>query len=331
MRTYATEYSHTIAHGAVTNSAFDPLTASDQELNDANLPPRPSADAHQHALLAWQKAVTTKSDRIIPHLQESGIKHTPHKLSSQSVDHTAMTSTNWSGYALQKPTTPFLTIAGDWTITNVKPPTLTSTCPGGGYAISSTWIGIDGITSPDVFQAGVDNAVYCSNFINQTQTQVWYEWYPNPATVITNISASPGDSVFVQIWATSTTVGHMYFINYTTNKSISITFNAPAGTTLKGDSAEWIVEVPEVSTTPTSKTFVPATLPNFGQQFMTDAYAALKDPTNGNIVPTTGMTIGATGNSTLTSINLVDSTHTKVLNSVSSLGISSMLFQETIQ
>ena len=55
------------------------------------------------------------------------------------------------------------------------------------------------------------------------------------------------DEMFVEVWDTSPTVGHAYLVNFTTQQSVSFTFDAPAGTQLVGNSAEWIVERPGIS------------------------------------------------------------------------------------
>jgi hypothetical protein len=49
------------------------------------------------------------------------------------------------------------------------------------------------------------------------------------------------------VWNSSPTAGHAYLVNFTANVKVSIAFSAPAGTTLQGNSVEWIVERPEVN------------------------------------------------------------------------------------
>ncbi len=330
-RLHATTLAGTYAYGAP-DTSFDPLSATANELNDAGLPPRPAATADSRAQSAWINAVTAKVDRVIPELRQSSIQHGRHRDQSASAvlpaqANTTATSTNWSGYALQKPAHPFMAIAGDWIVPDAVAPRKTTTCPG-NYAIASTWVGLDGITSSDVFQAGTDSAAYCSPYYTRNVTQAWYEWYPANAVTISNLTINPGDSVFVQIWATSSTQGRLYFVNFTTAKSVSLTFSAPSGTTLAGDSAEWIVEVPSVSTDGT--TFQTAALPNFAQAFVTDAFAASADPSDGTVVPSSGLSPGAPGSATPVAITMVDKNR-NVRNSVVNLGSSSLYFQETPQ
>ena len=55
----------------------------------------------------------------------------------------------------------------------------------------------------------------------------------------------PGDLVFVEVWNVSSTVGYAYFYN-STQQVAEYQLTAPGGTTLQGNSIEWIVERPGV-------------------------------------------------------------------------------------
>ena len=65
--------------------------------------------------------------------------------------------------------------------------------------------------------------------------------------MITNFAVYPGDDIEVQIVAYSGTVGAAYITDETSQQSVAISFDAPAGTQLVGNSAEWIVERPSLS------------------------------------------------------------------------------------
>jgi hypothetical protein len=64
---------------------------------------------------------------------------------------------------------------------------------------------------------------------------------------ITNFPIGPGEEVFCEVWNTSPTVGHAFFVDYSRNTSIVVTFSAPQNTRLVGNCAEWIVERPGLS------------------------------------------------------------------------------------
>jgi len=50
----------------------------------------------------------------------------------------------------------------------------------------------------------------------------------------------------VEVWNTNATVGNAYLLNVTRQRAVALTFKAPSGTTLVGNSAEWVVERPGI-------------------------------------------------------------------------------------
>ena len=113
-----------------------------------------------------------------------------------------------------------------------------------GWVYSSQWVGIDGFDSPDLLQAGTEADAYLLGSIQTSFYAAWIEWYPFPSFQVSNFVVAPGDEMFVEVWNSSPTVGNAYLVDVTTQQSVSLTFNAPDGTTLVGNSAEWIVERP---------------------------------------------------------------------------------------
>jgi hypothetical protein len=247
-----------------TPAGFDPLKATAQQLDAAGLPPRPDAQLNRKAFASWQRAVTTQTRRIMPSLVQTDIKHGPHKPAAGANG----TSTNWSGYALVNSQTSrtnasFYFLIADYVVPVAEQAFGACT---GSYDYSSSWIGIDGYNSSDVLQAGTEADAYCSGTTKAAYYAAWYEWYPFSEVRIGSFPVSPGDDMFVEVWSTSATVGHAYIVNYNTNQTVDLTFNAPSGTTLKGNSAEWVVERPSVGGSL-------ATLTNYIQDFFEDAYA----------------------------------------------------------
>src|SRR6185437_516090 len=59
-----------------------------------------------------------------------------------------------------------------------------------------------------------------------------------------NFPVHAGDWITDVVFSTSPTVGNILMINNSTQKEFSLQFSAPSGTTLRGDSVEWIVERP---------------------------------------------------------------------------------------
>jgi hypothetical protein len=116
----------------------------------------------------------------------------------------------------------------------------------GGWDYSSQWPGIDGNGSGDVLQAGVEVDAYCSGGTTASFYSVWIEWFPFNETRVSSPAIHPGDLVFVEVWNVSSTVGYAYFYNYSTQQVAEYQLTAPGGTTLQGNSIEWIVERPGV-------------------------------------------------------------------------------------
>ena len=178
------------------------------------------------------------------------------------------TSYNWSGYALVNSQTSRTAASFYYLIADYVVPVAEQAygvCTG-GWDYSSSWIGIDGYGSSDVLQAGTESDAYCSGATTSTYYAAWYEWYPNYEIRIGGFPVAAGDDMFVEVWSTSATVGHAYMVNYQTNQVVNLTFNAPSGTTLKGNSAEWVVERPGVGGSLSNLT-------NYIQDFFEDAYA----------------------------------------------------------
>jgi hypothetical protein len=245
-------------------AGFDALKASPQQLEAAGLPPRPDAQLNRKAFASWQRAVTTQTRRVMPALAQTDIKHGPHKAAAGANG----TSSNWSGYVLLNSQTSrtaasFYFLIADYVVPVAEQAFGACT---GGWDYSSSWIGIDGYNSNDVLQAGTESDAYCSGSTTATYYSAWYEWYPFGEVRIGSFPVSPGDDLFVEVWSTSATAGHAYIVNYNTNQSVNLSFSAPSGTTLKGNSAEWVVERPSVGGSL-------ATLTNYIEDFFEEAYA----------------------------------------------------------
>lgn len=243
--------------------SFDPLSASADELESAGFPPRPDAVKAPHAYESWKRAMTSGAKRVLPTLTQTDIKHGPHVPATKNG-----TSNNWSGYTVLNSATSygsssFYFLVGDY----VEPVAEQAfgACTG-GWDYSSAWVGIDGYGTGDVLQAGSEADAYCSGSSKNTYYSFWYEWYPAGSVRIGSFPIAPGDDIFAEVWSTNNTTGHAYLVNYNNNQSVSLTFYAPSGTHLVGNSAEWIVERPGVGGGL-------STLSNYIEDFFEDAYA----------------------------------------------------------
>jgi hypothetical protein len=85
---------------------------------------------------------------------------------------------------------------------------------------------------------------------------------------LTNLPVTAGDAMLVWMIADGPTTGRAIIVNQTTGQSAIMSMTAPGGVTLRGDSAEWIVERPTVNN-------ADATLSNYVQAWMSNETAAI--------------------------------------------------------
>lgn len=244
-------------------AGFDPIAASDEELAYHGFPPRPNQSAQPRAYATWVQAMKASKVRVVPKLEQTSIFHGPVQqgkvanptavesdplLSSQASN--TSYSYNWSGYVDFSGARSYGSSSYYFLVNHFVVPVAEQAfgaCTG-GWDYGSAWNGIDGWGSPDVLQAGIEFDAYCAlgGLVKSTYYSAWYEWYPYGEVRIGGFPIAPGDDMFVEVWHTSSTQGYAYLVNYNNNQSVTIGFTAPPGTTLVGNSAEWVVERPTV-------------------------------------------------------------------------------------
>jgi hypothetical protein len=272
-------------------AGFDPHTAKPSDVVNNGFPERPTGREQLERYKRVMGQLKGKFNYIAPTFRVNGDRfHGPRKRLAASG---AETSTNWSGGVVFAPSgQSFKWIQGDWVVPNVDAPTQNS------WYYCSNWIGIDGDGSGDVCQAGVECEVYRSGGSISRNIYPWWEWYPNSEVAITNLQIDPGDMVTMLICtagATSTSAS-VFFTNRTTGASTSFAFNAPSGTKLVGNSAEWIVEAPTVGGSQSA-------LADYGEAFFSVCQATL---TNGSTLNGgTGDTINMTSSGSTVSTGTV--------------------------
>jgi hypothetical protein len=255
-------------------AGFNPLTASDDELAYYGFPPRPDQSAQPKAYATWAKAMIHATNRITPTLEQTNIFHGPAKLTPKPDDEalrsnpglapqpeTTYYSSNWSGYVDLSGATSYGSSSFYYTVNDQFVPAVHQSGCSGGWAYSGEWAGIDGFSNSDVLQAGLEADAYCSGSTTAQYYSTWYEWYPNGEVRISNFPVVPGQELFVEVWHTSSTQGYAYIENLSTSSYVEVGFTAPSGTTLLGNSAEWITEKPT------------AVLSDYVEEVYWDAYA----------------------------------------------------------
>jgi hypothetical protein len=148
-------------------------------------------------------------------------------------------SRNWSGYAATGGT--FTAVSGTWTVPNVS--------AGNTPAADATWVGIGGVTSTDLIQAGTQATVQSG----QVSYSAWVEMLPQASQNVP-LDVSAGDSVSVAITQQQDGTWQIVIGNATTGQSYqrSVTYSSSRS------SAEWVEEAPAVG----RRMLVP--LDNFG-------------------------------------------------------------------
>ena len=139
----------------------------------------------------------------------------------------AVHSQNWSGYDVNGG--PFTYVSGTFTVPALIPAT--------SFTIFGEWVGIDGVTSNTVLQAGIGEEFTPGN--SGVDIYAWYELYPalpQPAP----LDFKPGDQLTVSISQVSSGLWNIRMKNDTTGVSWSIQVNYTSALS----SAEWIMEAP---------------------------------------------------------------------------------------
>ncbi|MDB5224445.1 MAG: hypothetical protein JWO43_67 [Candidatus Adlerbacteria bacterium] len=135
-------------------------------------------------------------------------------------------SLNWAGYVAQGGI--YTGVSASWVVPAVK--------NSGSLAADATWVGIGGVGTHDLIQAGTQ-AIEMPN--GDIQYQAWTETLPEysvPAPLV----IKPGDAVAVSIREESPDQWRITISNLTTSKTYSITRTYVSSRS----SAEWIEEMP---------------------------------------------------------------------------------------
>jgi Peptidase A4 family len=240
---------------------FDPITASAADLFKHGFPARPD---HPEHLERFKRVFGQLKDRF--HYIEPTFRVNPKRrhgtaasrhFGGKVVAKPPVTGTGnefssiWSGaLVFPAPGQSFRWIVGEWTIPNVSSPDDNQTY------YCATWIGIDGdssVPSQDLCQAGINMDVTRSGGNITRNCSAWCEWFPGQELEIPNFPVTFGDTVAITICTTGagSTEALIFYANLTSGMGTSFILDAgtfPDGSqiSLLGDSAQWVVERPEV-------------------------------------------------------------------------------------
>jgi hypothetical protein len=158
-----------------------------------------------------------------------------HIVTKGGIKATAVTSSNWSGYAdLSSNGSTYSMVKGQW-----KEPKVTCSASTSGLALAAFWVGIDGFSSQTVEQDGTIAECSGATLLGYAD---WWEMYPTNSVQIVN-SVSPGDEIVAQVTLKSST----YTLRVTDKTDSADSFSTSqscGGTACDDSSAEWIGEAP---------------------------------------------------------------------------------------
>jgi hypothetical protein len=164
-------------------------------------------------------------------------------------------SYNWAGYVATGDT--YTSVTGTWTVPTVE--------PSSSLSADATWVGIGGVKSRDLIQAGT----VAQNGSSPTPTyRAWYEMLPNEMQQI-SMSVKPGDSITTSLKAETNNQWQISIKNNTTGELFTTNVNYLSSLS----SAEWIEETPSLSTGAI------APLDNFGSVTFTGGTAVVNGST----------------------------------------------------
>ena len=136
-------------------------------------------------------------------------------------------SSNWSGYAASGGT--FTAVSATWVVPSVS---------GSSTGADATWVGIGGLQSRDLIQAGTQAMVDGSGAVEYTS---WIEMLPQSSREVP-LAITAGDSVTVSIAQQS---GNDWLISMK-NNTTGGTYNVTVQYASSNSSAEWVQEAPSI-------------------------------------------------------------------------------------
>jgi hypothetical protein len=134
-------------------------------------------------------------------------------------------SLNWSGYVADEQGS-YTSVTGSWVV-----PTVASGSTGRADA---TWVGIGGVHSQDLIQAGTQAVIGRTGRVSY---QAWYEMLPD-VSIPVSLAVSPGDSMTTTISQQSADVWHVVIHDNTTGQQYDHVFSYRSSLS----SAEWVEE-----------------------------------------------------------------------------------------
>jgi hypothetical protein len=247
---------------------FDPLSATDAQLEQYGLPVRPDPESEPELFQYWSWLLGEPFNMITPEFPTRGGSAPPAPAnqagrSGRRSVRGRENSRNWSGlYIVPQRPNKFVQVIGSWHVPQPSvPPVLPEgAVPNDDEYQSSTWIGIDGhrnYPNSSMPQIGTGQIIRVAGGIKKVSTSAWWDWWSKddqfppqnrknlPAT-ITNFPVAVGDEISAGVTVQSADEVRFYIKNQTTGLFTTFLVVAPGPILPLGSTAEWIMERPTV-------------------------------------------------------------------------------------
>jgi len=247
---------------------FDPLSATNAQLEQHGLPARPDQDTESELFQNWSLLLGRPFNVIVPEFPQHVGDLLPvlvYKVGrgGRRGFRRFENSRNWSGaYIVPQRPRRFVHMVGTWHVPMPSlPPVLPEDAvPGNDEYQSSTWIGIDGhrrYPNSSLPQIGTSQFFKVADGIETVTTAAWWQWWSmdgnfpphdrnNPPVAITNFPVSVGDEISAGLTVEPAGDVHFYIKNQTTGLFTTFLVIAPGPILPLGSTAEWVMERPTV-------------------------------------------------------------------------------------
>ena len=251
---------------------FDPLVATERELENNGLPTRPLA-TQTEALAFWTRLMSpplrfvqpdfSQETQTTPPLASPSTTFRERIVSAPKSQRTTSNrnrfekSRNWSGLYLKCPKPDrFQTIGAAWTVANAAVPLVAPIDPWPGRPQrnefrSSTWVGFNGYRAyPGVTMPQIGTAQQIKFVAGQVTPKysAWLQWWSydqdNPILTIDNLPIDAGHEVMAGLLVVSADEVIFVIKNQATGDFAWTRMEAPPNSEPLGTTAEWIVECP---------------------------------------------------------------------------------------
>jgi hypothetical protein len=252
---------------------FDPRAASDDQLRQYFLPPRPDRAVAERAYENWLRAMSgppvwltmpPRGDGLDAKFLRALFAVSPARSERRlSGVPSQEASGNWSGaYVRPRDFSPMSLVQGFWNVPNPDPP------PGrqAGTYVSSAWVGLDGHdpATRSLPQIGTEQKVTVQVLsAPDRKLCAWWQWWVHDAPhsgriVIKSLRVNAGDPIYAQVQKIDDVTASLFIINLQSNLAFPAWFKVvqpgpapnpgpnPLIPYIEGRTAEWVVERPGV-------------------------------------------------------------------------------------